>query len=676
MPTIGERFTYCIANVAAVLAALYITFWLDLDRPYWAMFTVFIVSKPISGAVRAKGVYRFAGTLVGASMSVFLVPPLVQSPVLLSLAVSLWVGICLFAALQDRTPRSYAFLLAGYSVAIVALSAVNTPTAIFDIALSRFEEISIGIVCAAVAHSVFFPRNFGDILRAKADIAISQSAHIVAKAVGPNPNHPSLPEIAAVASSVTELHTLYSQIGFETSNVPRVPGIMVGLLDRLAIVLPAASLAYRSIIALEKMGEMPEGLRSDLQDISVQISAIAEGKGADTDIVLATLFARSEMLVNEYPTEPLALQQLVVSRIAELINALAECRKLAPALNDATAAKKDFQFAPDRQRRPFYRDQALAFLSAISASAATLVACALWIEGGSAWPEGYVAAQFTAICCSLFATLDSPAKIIGLAVTAIVVALPVAAVYEFAILPGSDGFVSLALVLMPILLLFSYLQTFERLEGAALALSIGFASALALQETFAADFASFLNSNLSEIIGALIALAMMLIFRTIDPVWYARRILKTSRTAVRDLARRRPDDIKAWIMQMFDRVGLAATRLTGSASGAAQQDILRDLRIGLGITALDRCRERFGLTISARITEALVLLSKLYGDKLNKPTLPSPANLLAGLTRISGALADEPPSEERQEGIIALIGLRLDLDPILAESGSVSWPAR
>ena len=121
------------------------------------------------------------------------------------------------------------------------------------------------------------------------------------------------------------------------------------------------------------------------------------------------------------------------------------------------------------------------------------------------------------------------------------------------------------------LLLFSYLQTFERLEGAALALSIGFSAALALQDAYAADFASFVNSNLSEIIGALIAAAMLLIFRTIDPVWNARRILKTGRTALSDLARRQPDDIKAWIMQMFDRVGLAATRLDNSASGAAQR---------------------------------------------------------------------------------------------------------
>src|SRR5258707_13043694 len=108
MPSSRERITFCIANVTAALAALFVAFSLDLDRPYWTVFSVFIVSKPLAGAVRAKGVYRFVGTLIGASAAVLFVPPLVQSPVLFSLAVSMWVGICVFGSVMDRTTRSNA----------------------------------------------------------------------------------------------------------------------------------------------------------------------------------------------------------------------------------------------------------------------------------------------------------------------------------------------------------------------------------------------------------------------------------------------------------------------------------------------------------------------------------------------------------------------------------------
>src|SRR5262252_184267 len=144
-----HNFSFALANTAAVLGALYIAFALDLERPYWAMFTVFIIAKPISGAVRSKAVYRFLGTLVGAGMALLLVPPLVQAPVLLCLAISGWVGVCLYISLLDRTPRSYVFMLAGYTAAIVGFSVVGKPEGIFDTAVARLEEISLGIICCS-----------------------------------------------------------------------------------------------------------------------------------------------------------------------------------------------------------------------------------------------------------------------------------------------------------------------------------------------------------------------------------------------------------------------------------------------------------------------------------------------------------------------------------------------
>ncbi|MDT9170989.1 FUSC family protein, partial [Escherichia coli] len=73
-------------SFAAAMLALFIGFSLGLPRPYWAMTTAYIVSQPLSGAVRSKAVYRVAGTLLGAAAAVALVPNLVNSPLLLSLA--------------------------------------------------------------------------------------------------------------------------------------------------------------------------------------------------------------------------------------------------------------------------------------------------------------------------------------------------------------------------------------------------------------------------------------------------------------------------------------------------------------------------------------------------------------------------------------------------------------
>ena len=111
----GRNLAFVLANTLAVLVALYIAFASDLERPYWAMFTVFVVAQPITGAVRSKSTFRLLGTLAGAAMALLLVPPLVHAPVLLCLATSLWIGLCVYLSLQDRRPRSYAFVLAGYT---------------------------------------------------------------------------------------------------------------------------------------------------------------------------------------------------------------------------------------------------------------------------------------------------------------------------------------------------------------------------------------------------------------------------------------------------------------------------------------------------------------------------------------------------------------------------------
>lgn len=97
------------------MLALYLAFRLGLPRPFWAMMPTYIVASPLSGTVRSKAVYRFSGTIIGSLFTVWLVPRLANPPELLSLGLACWVGFCLYVSLLDRTPRSYVFMLAGYT---------------------------------------------------------------------------------------------------------------------------------------------------------------------------------------------------------------------------------------------------------------------------------------------------------------------------------------------------------------------------------------------------------------------------------------------------------------------------------------------------------------------------------------------------------------------------------
>jgi uncharacterized membrane protein YccC len=60
------------------------------------------------------------------------------------------VALCVFVSLFDRTPRSYMFVLSGYTAALIGFPSVLAPDTVFDTAVSRVDEIILGVVCAAI----------------------------------------------------------------------------------------------------------------------------------------------------------------------------------------------------------------------------------------------------------------------------------------------------------------------------------------------------------------------------------------------------------------------------------------------------------------------------------------------------------------------------------------------
>jgi uncharacterized membrane protein YccC len=157
---IGVRpIIFSINCYIATILALFVAFSLDLKTPGWAMITVYLTSQPLSGALRAKAVYRLIGTFIGGAVMVAIVPNLVDAPELTTLAIILWVALCAYFSLLDRTPRSYMFVLSGYTAALIGFPSVLAPGTVFDTAVSRVEEITLGVVCAAIVHSLIFPKS-------------------------------------------------------------------------------------------------------------------------------------------------------------------------------------------------------------------------------------------------------------------------------------------------------------------------------------------------------------------------------------------------------------------------------------------------------------------------------------------------------------------------------------
>ena len=166
---------YSAKSFAAAMLAYYIALSIGLERPSWAIITVYIVSQTSVGASLSRSLYRLAGTAVGASATVVIVPAFANTPVLCSVVLTGWIVFCLWLSLLERTPRAYAFVLSGYTASLIGFPAVSDPGGIFNVAIVRVQEIAIGIFCAALIHRYVLPayeeRNYVPDLELVGDIA-------------------------------------------------------------------------------------------------------------------------------------------------------------------------------------------------------------------------------------------------------------------------------------------------------------------------------------------------------------------------------------------------------------------------------------------------------------------------------------------------------------------------
>ena len=82
---------YAARSFAAAMLAYYIALSIGLDRPSWAIITVYIVSQTSVGASLSRSLYRLSGTLVGAAATVWIVPTFATMPVVCSVMLTGWI---------------------------------------------------------------------------------------------------------------------------------------------------------------------------------------------------------------------------------------------------------------------------------------------------------------------------------------------------------------------------------------------------------------------------------------------------------------------------------------------------------------------------------------------------------------------------------------------------------
>jgi uncharacterized membrane protein YccC len=665
---------FSINSFAAAMLALYIAFSIGLPRPYWAMLTVYITVQPLSGALRSKAVYRVIGTFLGGVASVALVPNLVNSPAVLTVALALWVGFCLYISLLDRTPRSYVFLLAGYTAAIIGFPSVNAPDTIFETALNRVEEITLGIICATLVHTIFFPRSVLGALNLRI-AAILQDAERwaaetwAADVLSGERRTRDDPGRQKLAADITELYILSTHLPFDTAGLLPTMQSVNALQDRLSLLLPLASAVEDRRRAVVAAGGMTDDIVALLNRVRDWVAGGVAQSSREEALALRDACVAAEPELRQDADWVALLKASMLGRLAELIADWQDARELAVhiAAPEKPFPKKLTDRLPPAGTRVLHRDHGLALLSAFAAFTAIVSCSAFWIA--TAWPDGSVAPTFAAIAMSFFATLDDPAPAIRKFLVAFLVSFPVSAGYLFAALPAIDGFPMLIAVLAPTFLILGALQGNPPTAPLATALIIGVAGTLSLQEVYNADFKAFANGFISQQTGLFGALVATQIFRSVGADWSARRLIHF---AWRDLAvnaSAKPQDCfdrGVWTSRMLDRLGLLMPRLALAERRdelLASADMLADLRIGLNIADLQKARHSSGPTAEQSIARVLRGIAASFRKLRIGAPRPIQAALLTEIDEAIGDVSAEEASPERNLCLWSLAGLRRNLFP-------------
>ena len=263
-----DELLFALKCFAGAMAALYISLWLGLDAPYWALATSYIVALPFAGGMLSKSLYRILGTFIGGAAAVAMVPNLVDAPVLLCLCMALWIGFCLYISLLDRTPRAYLFMLAGYTAGIIGFPSVFTPGHIFQTAVTRMEEISIGIACSTVVGTLVFPRPLAPVLARRLDGWIKPAREWAVAALSGEDDSPAAREgRQRLPFEATDIASMITQLAYDTSELQSAVRYVTRLRLYLISLIPVLSSTGDRVAQLQRLGAITPQLQRVLHSV-------------------------------------------------------------------------------------------------------------------------------------------------------------------------------------------------------------------------------------------------------------------------------------------------------------------------------------------------------------------------------------------------------------------------
>ncbi|MET1026905.1 MAG: FUSC family protein [Dongiaceae bacterium] len=644
------------AFAGAMLAAL-IAFAIDFEKPAWAVLTAYIVAQPYAGMVQSKALYRVIGTLAGGVFAVITLGNLSSAPEILVLVLALWLGVCVYFSLLDRSARGYAFMLAGYTASIICFPSVEIPGQIFDIAVSRCEEIILGIVCALVVNQIIWPQSAGAELYRRLNSWMADATKIMANVLREqNRSDIAQADQRRLLSESLAVNALREHAVFDTPALRNAHGSMLELQHRmLSLMSVLSAIEDRLAMLRDRHSDLLTSQQPLLAEIADYVSTGQEKIGqADEsrEAILASLDRAKPLPSALAQDRDVLLFGTLIARLGDALRLRDECREL---LRHVAEGHRTSRAAAELA---LSRDHFMAMWGGLGAGLSILLCNTFWVL--TAWPAGAGMVVEVGVVCAFFAGADDPARAATKFLNGTTIGVAAAIIYALVFLPAVHDVPILLLTLAIFYIPFGLVLA--QPTGAAIGLPIilGFTTSLDIQNNYTLDLADLLNSSVALIGGVAAATLLLQLFRSFGGTWATRRLIAaTRRDLVRVALQDHGPDHDRFESQMFDRLNnFLGLKSVDGAQSALFRGMFATLRVGLNLFLLDEVQSDLPTDVRNAVTHARIQLARLCRGRASPEQVTLAGNLLK---RAIAEIAATQPTEKSMQAIMALGGISFQL---------------
>ncbi|WP_213715794.1 FUSC family protein [Cedecea lapagei] len=554
----GGQWRYALRNAIAMGMALAIAYGLNLDEPYWAMTSAAVVSFPTVGGVISKSLGRIAGSFIGAAASLMIAGNALNDPWLFTFAMASWLALCTWASSHFQNNVAYAFMLAGYTAAIIAFPMINTveSTELWDIAQARVCEVVVGILCGGFMMMVLPSTSDGSAL-------VSALKNMHARLL----EHASLlwqPETTdairtaheGIIGQILTMNLLRIQAFWSHYRFRRQNNLLNYLLHQQLRLTSVISSLRRMLL---NWPEAPANIWPVLDSLLRELAK----PNADKYTVARLLQQIAPHSQDDYH------HQAFWHRLRYFCWLYLNSSRWLRELENATPVS--VITPPEAPPLARHTDNAEALWSAVR-TFATIVLTGAWCIG-TQWESGGGALSLAAISCVLYSSVASPLGSLTLLMRTLLWLSLFSFLVKFGLMIQVTQLWQFLIFLLPLLLTMQLLKL-QQAKRAALwgQLIVFMGSFLSVSNPPVYDFAGFMNDNLAKVLGVGISWLAFSVLRPSSDTRRSRRHIRALRRGFIDQLSRKPQHSES---QFESLVYHHISQLSSSKEEAARRWLLR-----------------------------------------------------------------------------------------------------